>query len=131
MEESKSRKLTKNSAKSFEELWIWQQARTLVKEVYLDFRDGTSCGTDFGFKSQIQRASVSVMNNIAEGFERLSDGDFARFLAIAKGSCGEVRSMYYTAEDLNYVSAEIASQRRDKAKQFAAGIMSLIAHLRS
>lgn len=61
---------------------------------------------DFGFKDQIQRASVSVMNNIAEGFERKGDKEFQRYLFIAKGSAGEVRSMSYMALELNYINQE-------------------------
>jgi len=61
---------------------------------------------DFGFKDQIQRASVSIKNNIAEGFERSSDAEFKRFLFISKGSCGEVRSMLYLAKGLNYITNE-------------------------
>lgn len=116
--------------RSFEDLWIWQQARLLVKEIYCDFGGGTAGERDFGFKSQIQKAAVSIMNNIAEGFERSTDADFARLLDIAKGSCGEVRSMYYPAEDLGYVPAAISGRRREKAKQMSAGIASLISHLR-
>ena len=73
------------AAKTFEELWIWQQSRLLVKEVYRDFGKSTRAGRDFGFRSQIQNAAVSRMNNIAEGFERLTTNEFARFLDIAKG----------------------------------------------
>jgi len=64
---------------------------------------------DFGFKDQICRASVSVMNNIAEGFERRSDAEFKRFLFIAKGSCGEVRSMLYLALELRYIKMSIGN----------------------
>ncbi len=64
------------------------------------------------------------MNNIAEGFERESDVDFARFLSIAKAWCGEVRSMYYVAEDLEYVANEIAEARRSKSRQISSGIAS-------
>ena len=116
-------------ARRFEDLWIWQQARELVKEIYQDFRRGAP-SKDFGFRDQIQRAAVSIMNNIAEGFERSTDADFARFLDLAKGSCGEVRSMYYTAEDLGYVDSTTAEARRSKAKQISAGIASLAKHLR-
>ena len=118
------------SAKRFEELWVWQQARTLVKEIYSDFGPGTPGMRDFGFRDQIQRAGVSIMNNLAEGFERITDPKFSWHLDIAKGSCGEVRSMYYAAEDLHYLSAETAEVRRIRAKQISAGIASLIVYLK-
>jgi four helix bundle protein len=116
-------------AKRFEDLWIWRQARELVKEIYKDFGAGTG-SKDFGFRDQIQRAGVSIMNNIAEGFERSTDAEFARFLDVAKGSCGEVRSLYYTAEDLAYVTSTVAEARRSRARQISAGIASLALHLR-
>ena len=116
-------------AKRFEDLWIWQQSRELVKEIYNDFSVGPG-SNDYGFRSQIQRAGVSIMNNIAEGFERRTDSEFARFLDIAKGSSGEVRSMLYVAEDLIYIDSEIATKRRLRARQLSAGIASLAIHLR-
>lgn len=117
-------------AKTFEDLWIWQQARILVKEIYQDFSEGIG-SRDFGFRDQIQRASVSIMNNIAEGFERISDVEFARFLDIAKGSCGETRSLYYTSEDLGYLTPNIAQTRRERAMKISGGISSLSKHLRN
>ena len=116
----------------FEELWIWQQSRQLVKDVYIDFGEGTAAERDYGFKDQIQRAGVSVMNNIAEGFEKNSSNqEFARYLDISKGSCGEVRSMYYVAEDLGYISIELAAERRNKMSQICAGIFSLRQQLKT
>ena len=117
------------TAKRFEDLWICQQGRELVKEIYEDLRSRPG-SQDFGFRDQIQRAGVSIMNNLAEGFERSTDTDFARFLDVAKGSCGEVRSMYYTAEDLGYIDSVTAETRRSKARQISAGIASLTSHLR-
>ena len=116
-------------ARRFEELWVWQQARELVQDIYRDLcsRSGSK---DFGFRDQLQRARVSVMNNIAEGFERSTDVEFAWFLDVARGSCGEVRSMYYAAEDLGYVNSEVADTRRSKARQISAGLASLASHLR-
>lgn len=70
------------------------------------------------------------MNNIAEGFERKSDKEFARFLDIAKGSAGEVRSMYYAAEDLDYVSKELANDRRALVIGVSKGIGALEGYLR-
>ena len=72
-------------ARRFEELWVWQQARELVKEIYEDFRSGSG-SKDFGFRDQIQRAGVSVMNNIAEGFERFTEIEFARFLDVGRSA---------------------------------------------
>jgi four helix bundle protein len=117
-------------AKRFEELWIWQQARELVKDIYTDFSNGPG-SKDYGFKSQIQDSGVSIMNNIAEGFERRTNPEFSRFLDIAKGSCGEVRSMYYSAEDLKYVKTDVAENRRNRAQQISAGIVNLANYLRN
>jgi four helix bundle protein len=69
------------------------------------------------------------MNNIAEGFERKTPTEFCRFLDIAKASCGEVRSMYYVAEDLSYTSPEVAVERRDRLKHLSGGIARMVSHL--
>jgi four helix bundle protein len=117
-------------AKCFEDLWIWQQARLLVCSVYTDFGRDAPASHDFAFRSQIQRAAISIMNNIAEGFERSTDPDHIRFLDIAKASCSEVRSMYYADEDLSYITPAVAEERRQFVRRLAAGIASLQAHLR-
>lgn len=88
--------------KAFEDLLVWQKAIIHSIEIYKRFQ----LVTDFGFKNQIQRASISISNNIAEGFERGSDRDFRRFLFIAQGSCSEVKSMLYIALQLNYISQD-------------------------
>ena len=87
----------------FEELDAWTVARELANLIYVLGRE-SGFSKDYGFKDQIQRASVSVMNNIAEGFERGSNKDFAKFLFIARGSVGEVRSMLYLALDQGYIT---------------------------
>jgi four helix bundle protein len=86
----------------FEDIISWQKAKELTNEIYKIFE----ISKDFGFKSQIQRASISIMNNIAEGFERKSNKEFKQFLFIAKGSAGEVRSMLHLALDLKYITNE-------------------------
>jgi len=116
--------------KSFEDLWIWQEARALVREIYTNFGSGTAGYRDYGFRGQLQTAGISIMNNIAEGFERTTDAEKARFLDFAKGSSGEVRSMYYVAQDIEYVSAAIARQRREKAAKISKGIATLTARFR-
>ena len=119
-----------NYVERFEDLRIWQEARVLVKLIYQDFGNGTLGQHDYGFKDQIQRAGISIMNNLAEGFERPKPADSARFFDIAKGSCGEVRSMYYAAEDLKYVTNEIANDRREKAVKISKGIAAYTKTLR-
>ena len=84
----------------FEDVIAWQKAKTLSLAVYKLFKNNR----DFSFRDQIQRAAVSVMNNIAEGFERRSDKELVNFFYIAKGSCGEVRSMLSLALELGYIS---------------------------
>lgn len=90
---------------SFEDLQVWQDSRKLVKSIY----ELTSTGNfskDYGLKDQIQRASVSIMNNIAEGFERNNNKEYTKYLGYSKGSAGEVRSMLCVALDLGYISKD-------------------------
>ncbi|MEO6044387.1 MAG: four helix bundle protein [Tepidiformaceae bacterium] len=87
----------------FEDLIACQKARELTKSVYISTRVG-SFAKDFGLASQVQRASVSIMANIAEGFERNRDAEFHQFLSVAKASCAEVRSHLYVALDAGHLS---------------------------
>lgn len=84
---------------------------------------------DFGFKDQIQRAAVSIMNNIAEGSESGSDAKFVNYLNTAKGSCSEVRSMLYLCEDLGYCSSETRIELQGQIKKISSGIVKLIESL--
>ena len=86
---------------TFEDIIAWQRAKQLAVDVYRAFAHSN----DWGFNSQIQRAVISISNNVAEGFERQSNMEFKHFLFIAKGSCAEVRSMLYIAKELNMISA--------------------------
>ena len=88
---------------SFEDLQVWKDTRVLVSSIYKLTSEG-KFNKDFGLKEQIQRASVSIMNNISEGFERNNNKEYIRFLGYSKGSAGEVRSMLYVATDLGYIS---------------------------
>jgi four helix bundle protein len=90
------------TVQQFEDLHVWQEARNLVREIYLAAK-GTGFRKDFSLRDQITRASTSTMSNIAEGFERGSRKEFIQFLNIAKGSNGEVRSQLYVALDQQYI----------------------------
>lgn len=83
----------------FEDIIAWQKAKELTLGLYTVFKDNR----DYGFRDQIQRAAVSIMNNIAEGFERKGNREYSRFLFISKGSAGEVRSMLYLSKELGYI----------------------------
>lgn len=119
-------KTTRKLATRFEELSIWVEARRLVNATY---RSYAGC-QDYAFRDQVQRAAISVMNNIAEGFEKSTRKDFANFLDRAKGSSGEVRSMTYAAEDLGYLSDTVASALRDAFEQLSKSIAAFTRHLR-
>jgi four helix bundle protein len=87
----------------FEDLIAWQKARVFAAEIYRITASG-AFQQDWGLRDQIRRASVSIMSNIAEGFERRSPNDFQRFLMIAKASCAEVRSQLYVSKDIGYLT---------------------------
>ncbi len=92
----------------FEDLIAWQKARQLTSDIYRLTSHG-EFAKDFGLRDQIRRAAVSVMSNIAEGFDRGSRGEFHQFLVIAKASCAEVRSQLYVALDVGYIIQEVFS----------------------
>jgi four helix bundle protein len=115
---------------NFEEIEAWQKARELTREIYrIIYQDLFS--KDFGLRDQIQRASVSVMANIAEGFERGGTKEFAQFLSIAKGSAGEVRSLLYVALDQAYISREVFNRLLAIASETARMIGGLMNYLRT
>ena len=92
----------KNKIERFEDLIAWQKARILTQAIYQVTQDG-KFARDIRLSGQIQRAAVSIMSNIAEGFERSSLAEFYQFLSIAKSSCGELRSQLYVALDIGYI----------------------------
>lgn len=98
----------------FEELIAWQKARALTKAIYLHSDQG-KFARDFGLRDQIRRSAVSVMSNIAEGFERYRPGELNHFLLIAKASCGELRSQLYVAYDVEHISRETFDQLLQQA----------------
>ena len=113
----------------FEDLEAWKIAREVTRNVYrVSMLE--AFGRDFGLKNQIQRASVSVMSNIAEGFERDGDKEFVQFLSIAKGSLGEIRSQLYVALDQNYISTDDFQLLYDKVAENSRVISGLIGYLR-
>lgn len=104
----------------FEDLICWQKSRILVKEVYKSLKD---C-RDFGFKDQMQRAAISVLSNIAEGFERGTQAELLNYLYIAKGSAGEVRAQLYAALDVGYLNIETFKYLSELAKECSSLIQS-------
>ncbi len=110
----------------FEELLVWQKSRELSKSIYLVSKNWK----DFELKDQIRRAVVSITSNIAEGFERGSRDDFARFLYIAKGSGAEVRSQLYLALDLGYLPLEDFEKLNDQADHIVKLLTKFIQSLK-
>jgi four helix bundle protein len=116
-------------AKYFEDLDVWKEARRLTNEIYAATTNA-AFANDFGLRDQIQRAAVSVMSNIAEGFERGGNQEFLQFLYIAKGSCGEVRSQLYVALDRAYITKEQFVPMLTSLKKLSGMLGSLIDYLR-
>jgi four helix bundle protein len=112
----------------FEDLEIWQEARKLAKEVFILSKE-TDLKTDFRFKEQIKASSGSVIDNIAEGFERDGNLEFRQFLSIAKGSAGETRSQIYRLYDCEYISEEQFKDLKDKYENLSGKIKNFITYL--
>ena len=113
----------------FEDIEAWQKARALVKTVYGLTSDG-AFSRDYALRNQMRRAAVSIMANIAEGFERGGDKEFLQFLALAKGSSGEVRSHLIVAMDQGYVTRDQSKVIGEQAMQVSRMIAGLMKHLR-
>lgn len=112
----------------FEDIEIWQEARKLAKEVFILSKE-TDLKTDFKFKEQIKASSGSVMDNIAEGFERDGNLEFRQFLSIAKGSAGETRSQIYRLYDSEYISEEQFKDLKNKYENLSGKIKNFITYL--
>ena len=108
--------------RSIENLFIWKESRVVVNDIYTMM---DTC-KDYSFKDQLQRAAISIMNNIAEGAEAGSDAKFISFLKIARGSCSEVRSMLYLCEDFKYCNKEERIKIQNRIKTIIIGAFKLI-----
>ncbi|MEX2500048.1 MAG: four helix bundle protein [Wenzhouxiangellaceae bacterium] len=113
----------------FEDIEAWIDARLLVAEVYKQCRSG-HLAKDFGLRDQIQRAAVSIMANIAEGFERKNGNEFAHYLRIARGSCAEVQSHLYVALDANLIDKSIFDELQDMATKTGRKISAFQRYLK-
>ncbi|MGR6088348.1 MAG: four helix bundle protein [Arcticibacter sp.] len=114
--------------KRFEDMLSWKKARELNKIIYQETLN-PSFSKDYALKDQIRKSSISIMSNIAEGFERGTENEFKYFLRVAKGSAGELRSQLYIASDLNYLDhkcfSECSTQITEITKLISAFIHSI------
>ena len=115
-------------AEHFEDLRVWQTARALTNAVYECTNKGAFF-EDFGLRDQFQRAAVSVMSNIAEGFESRTQSQFIHYLGQAKASAGEVRCQLYVAKDQEYLSEAKFDRLHDRAEKVSRQLYRLIQHL--
>lgn len=113
---------------TFEDIVAWQKARELTKSVYALSNNG-GFARDFGLRDQIRRASVSIMSNIAEGFERGSNKEFIQFLYIAKGSAGEVRAQLYVALDQQFIDQQTFGRLKALSTEISGMLAGFINHL--
>jgi len=116
------------TVKQFEDLEVWQEARRLTQTIYQPTR-AERFSKDFALRDQIQRAAVSVMSNIAEGFDRGGNQEFIQFLHVAKASCGEVRSQIYVALDQGYMPKTDSEESIIDFRRLSGMIGNLINYL--
>jgi four helix bundle protein len=115
--------------RSFEEIDAWQKARDLTRSIYQVSGRG-AFARDFALRDQIRRASISLMSNIAEGYERGGTKEFLQFLSVAKGSVGEVRSHLYVALDQSYIGTGDFEKLVNLAKEISRMLTGLMTYLR-
>ena len=113
----------------FEDLEIWKKSRELCKLVY-EITSNEPFNKDFRFRDQIRAASGSIMDNIAEGFEREGNKEFLQFLSIAKGSCGETRSQSYRAFDFKYILKDTLDNLLERTISLSKQISNFISYIR-
>jgi four helix bundle protein len=121
-----------DKVKRFEDLIAWQKARLLAREIYRVAQIG-KFSRDYGLTAQITKAAVSIMSNIAEGFERGKRGEFEHFLSIAKGSCAEVRSQLYVALDVGYLQEDgfnVLLHQAEEVGKIIGGLRASVARQR-
>jgi len=119
-----------STIKKFEDLEIWKNARIICQDIYL-LQKNTNLKNDFKLYSQLNGSSGSVMDNIAEGFERNGNKEFCQFLSIAKASCGETRSQFYRVLDRNYISKEEFDIIVEKLSSLSKQISSFMTYLKT
>jgi four helix bundle protein len=107
---------------SFEDLVVWKEGMRLARDIYKHLKSSR----DFGLKGQMQRASVSIPANIAEGFERKTNKEYIQFLFIAKGSCAELRTQLYLARDIEELDNAIAEDLLDRTIALSKMLYRLI-----
>lgn len=118
------------TAKRFEELEVWQRSKELTNLIYKYSTDG-AFARDFGLRDQMRRAAVSIMSNIAEGFESQTQSMFIQYLGRAKGSAGEVRAQLYIAKDQGYISSEDVNSLVSMAEICSKQLAKFIQYLES
>ena len=115
--------------KHFEDLLVWKSSRELVNKIYSLTKSG-NFRKDFSLVDQIRRAGISIMSNIAEGFERGSNQELIQFLYIAKGSCGEVRTQLLIAFDQKYITYKEMEETKELAKKVSGMLANFISYLK-
>lgn len=117
------------AAKRFEDLEVWISAKEFAVTLYKLTEQG-DFKKDFGLKDQLRRASISIISNIAEGFERNGNKEFIQFLSIAKGSAGEVRAQLYIAIELNYISETDFNKLNEQITQVSRMLSGFMNYLK-
>ena len=122
--------MEKKYFRSFEDIDVWKRGCRLAVKIYEISKQG-ELAKDFGLRDQIRRASISIPSNIAEGFERESKAEFNRYLLIAKGSCGELRTQLFIAKAINAVESKSCDELINECKEVSSMLSGLIRHLKN